>query len=101
MKNKSNLVIIGSLLLLATLSCSLLKRGTEKPGSNSQKDASNKTLTDKTIDTVVGDDKTGIPECDEVMDLIQAEANNPDDDFVTKAAKALIFNRIKQAIKDA
>jgi hypothetical protein len=35
------------------------------------------------------------------MDLINAEMNNPDDDFVTKAVKATILNRIKDGIRDS
>jgi len=66
--------------------------------NSAQKD---KTLTDKAVDTAVGESKIGVPECDEVMDAITAEMNNPDDDFVTKAVKATILNRIKDGIRES
>jgi len=68
------------------------------PESSGPKD---KTLTDKGVDVTVGRSKIGVPECDEVMDLIEAEMNNPDDDFVTKAVKATVLNRIKDGIRDS
>ncbi len=62
---------------------------------------SNKTLTDKAVDTTVGESRIGVPECDEVMDMLAAEANNPDDGFVTKAVKATFLNRIRDAIRQS
>lgn len=61
----------------------------------------NKTYTDKAVDTAVGEEKIGIPECDEVMDMITEIANNPDDGFVSKAIKATFINRIKTALRNA
>ena len=52
------------------------------------------------VDTAVGESKIGVPECDEVIDLINAEMNNPDDNFITKAAKQTILNRIKDGIRE-
>ena len=31
--------------------------------------------------------------------MLSAEANNPDDNFVTKAIKATVLNKIKESIK--
>ncbi len=70
--------------------------GTENTNTSSTKD---KTLTDKAVDTTVGDEKIGVPECDEVMDMLTAEANNPDDGYIIKAGKALFFNRLKESIR--
>jgi hypothetical protein len=71
------------------------------PSTNRPTAESNKTTTDKVVDSTVGRSKIGVPECDEVMDLIEAEANNPDDNFVTKAVKATVLNRIKDGIRDS
>jgi hypothetical protein len=57
-------------------------------------------LTDKAVDTAVGESKIGIPECDEVMDLIQNELDNSDDNFIVKAGKATVLNRIKDGIRE-
>ncbi len=100
MKNKLILVLVGAILLFVVLGCGSLNPLSEKkPVANTP--GANKTLTDKAVDTTVGDEKIGIPECDEVMDMLTAEANNPDDNFIVKAGKALLFNKIKQSIKDS
>ncbi|MEQ1765314.1 MAG: hypothetical protein ABL984_19455 [Pyrinomonadaceae bacterium] len=99
MKHLTNILIAGT-LLVATLGCGIVDRvQREVTGSDSAN--SNKSLGDRAVDTAVGESKIGVPECDEVMDLINAEMNNPDDDFVTKAVKATILNRIKDGIRDS
>lgn len=80
------------------LGCGMIDR-VQKTVTGSENKNSNKTLTDKGVDTVVGDETTGVPECDEVMNMLAAEANNPDDNFVTKAIKATFLNKIKESIK--
>lgn len=59
----------------------------------------NKTLTDKAVDTAVGEEKIGIAECDEAMDILEAQANNPDDNFVTKAVKKTALNTFRDQLK--
>ena len=60
---------------------------------------SNKTFTDKAVDSTVGEKKIGIPECDEAMDILEAQANNPDDNFVTKAVKKTMLNTFREQLK--
>lgn len=94
-----NLILASTALILLTLvvlGCGSINPFSEKAKTNT---ASNKTLTDKGIDSVVGEETTGIPECDEVMNMIAAEANNPDDGYITKAVKATFLNKIKESIK--
>lgn len=86
------------LLTLVVLGCGSINPFSDKTKTNT---ASNKTLTDKGVDTVVGEETTGVPECDEVMNMLAAEANNPDDNFVTKAVKATFLNKIKESIKES
>ena len=89
-----------AILMMVALGCGSLNpfSGSSSGSSSSN---SNRTLTDDAVDTTVGKSKIGVPECDEVMDLIDAEMNNPDDDFVTKAIKATVLNRIKDGIRDS
>jgi hypothetical protein len=105
MKNRSAIVLVVFLLLLSALGCSSLNPlsgKTEKaPTPTPAASPGDKTLTDKTVDSTVGDEKIGVPECDEVMDMITAEANNPDDNYIVKAGKALFFNRIKESIRES
>ena len=58
-------------------------------------------MTDKAIDTTVGRSNIGIPECDQVLDSIEAELNNPDDNFALKAAKAIVLNQFKDSIRQS
>jgi hypothetical protein len=90
------------LLVFAVLGCSSINPfgGDSKP-ANSSTPASNKTLGDQAIDTAVGDQKIGIPECDEVVEMLAAEARNPDDNFVTKAVKQTFLNKMRDAIKQS
>lgn len=89
--------MIAAVALVSVLGCGFVDRFQKT--ATSQDPNTNKTLTDKAVDTTVGESKIGVPECDEVMDMIAAEANNPDDGFVTKAVKATFLNKIKDAIK--
>lgn len=86
-------------MLIATLGCGIVDRVQKEVTGSDSSTNSNKSLGDKAVDTAVGESKIGVPECDEVMDRINAEMNNPDDDFVTKAVKATILNRIKDGIR--
>lgn len=95
MRHINNLFLLG-VMLAATLGCGIVDRVTG--GSDSGN--SNKSLSDRAVDTAVGESKIGVPECDEVIDLINAEMNNPDDNFITKAAKQTILNRIKDGIRE-
>lgn len=105
MKNRSAVALVVFLLLLSALGCSSLNplsSKTEKtPTPTPAASPGDKTLTDKTVDSTVGDEKIGVPECDEVMDMITAEANDPNDNYIVKAGKALFFNRIKESIRES
>lgn len=100
MKNTIFASFTVALLLVVGLGCSSINPLAEKTTSNNSTTAnSNKSLTDKAVDTAVGEQKIGIPECDEVMDLLSAEMNNPDDGYIVKAGKALVANQIRDSIK--
>ena len=100
MKNKFAFLFPLVLLIAVILGCSSIK-SLESKGKSPTPTPPDKSLTDKTIDTAVGEEKTGIPECDEVSDFFVREANNPDDGYVAKAVKAVIFNKIKEQFKKA
>lgn len=98
MKNKFAVVFIAVTSFLTVVGCSSFNPFADR-GKGSNARTENKTLTDKVVDTAVGEQKIGVPECDEVMDMLAAEANNPDDNFVTKAVKGTFLNKIKESIK--
>jgi hypothetical protein len=98
MKNKVSLIVVLFILIAVGLGCSSINPFS---GSKESGPASNKSLTDKGVDVTVGRSKIGVPECDEVVDLIEAEMNNPDDNFAIKAVKATFLNRIKDGIRES
>lgn len=100
MKNKLILIFVALIILTVGLGCGLVSRMKDGvAGSSENSSNSNKTLTNKAVDAAVGEERIGIPECDEVLDFFTAEMNNPDDDFVTKAVKATVLNRMKEGFK--
>ena len=105
MRNKLISIVI---LLPLAFGCGLLdraKKAAESTPSNSNVAAipvnvnSNKSLTETAVDAAVGEKKTGIVECDEVMDLLVAQADNPDDSFVTKAVKKTALTTFRDHVK--
>lgn len=98
MKNKFAFTLTCAILLAAILGCRSISPFSSNSRTNGNQ-ASNKTLTDKGVDIAIGDETTGIPECDEVMDMIAAEVNNPDDGYIVKATKGLFMNKIKESIR--
>ncbi len=90
--------MISSILLSITLGCSYFN-AEETPVNGTETSNTNKSLTDRAVDTAVGEAKPGIAECDEAMDMITAYANNPDDGLAVKVAKTLFFNRIKESVR--
>ncbi len=97
MKNKFQFISTLAVILSVSLGCGFISRSSETPSGPS----TNKSLTDKAVDKTVGVSKIGVPECDEVMDAIEVELNSPDDNFMTKAVKATVLNRIKDSIKQS
>ena len=94
MKNYYNVFAAVALAVSVGLGCGYLGGP-----DNSRPANSNRSMPDRAIDTAVGRSNLGVPECDRVLDAIELELNNPDDNFVVKAAKATVLNRIKDDIR--
>lgn len=102
MKNRFTFILSVAAISLTILGCgSFGPSGGSKESSNASTPNEEKAAGDKVVDTTVGESKIGVPECDEVMVLIEAEMNNPEDDYITKAVKATFLNRIKDGIRDS
>jgi hypothetical protein len=106
MKNKFAIFISG-ILLFAVLGCGISDRiqnaVAEKPANSSSGNTStseNKTISDQVTEDVLRE-KTGVPECDEVIDFFADQAKNQEDDFVSKATKEFVFNKIRQSFKES
>ncbi len=101
MKNKAIILTLGVIFLAMVLGCSRLLPSTGSTKESNSRSDDNKTLTDKGVDIAVGDEKIGVPECDDVVDFFNREINNPDDDFVTKAVKQTVLNKFKDQFRKA
>lgn len=100
MKNTTAILFAVTAVLFAGLGCgSINPFGGEKPSNTASNAAGDKTLTDTAVETAVGESKIGVPECDEVADILTAFANDPNDSWMMKAGKSLIANKFKDALK--
>jgi hypothetical protein len=70
--------------------------GTNDANSNN---ATNKTLTDRAIETAVGDEKIGVPECDDLLERLADIAQTSDDNYVSKATRQYVLSKIRENIK--
>lgn len=97
-RNKFAAAAAACILLMIVLGCGSFRSGSsgDQPSAGS-----NRSTSDKVVDTTVGRTTVGIPECDEVLDTIETELASTEDNFIVKAAKATILNRFKDAIKQA
>ena len=97
MKNVFTIIFAG-VLLAATLGCGLVSRLQDETTGSSN---SNKTIGDKAVDVAVGDTKIGIKECDDVVDILNEQINDPEESFVTKALKRTILNQFRDQLKQS
>ncbi len=94
-------------MLATVLGCSSLNPfgGSSDQASNRQKPAGNdrsgdKTITDRAVDTAVGEETTGVPECDDVIAYFDREITAAEEEgFVAKAVKATVLNRLKEGLR--
>lgn len=103
MKNKLSILSVIAVLIIAVSGCGLISRmqkSTVETG-NSRSTESNKTLTDKTVETAVGDEKIGVPECDDLLDYFAQESKSNDENYVTKATRQYFMNKIRESIKQS
>jgi hypothetical protein len=110
MKNISISALISAILLVTVVGCSWWNPLASKPENTKANTAtketksptpqpSEKPLDEKAIDTVVGEDKIGVPECDELVESLVAQSENPDDGYMAKAARQFALNKIRESIK--
>ena len=104
MKNKFGLTFGLAILLISILGCSfynpLAGRSDAPPNKNSKQNSTeDKTLAEKAVDTTVGEDAIGVPECDELLDSISESSKNQSDDYVSKATREFFLNRIRESVK--
>ena len=79
MKNKFVFSASLAVLFISVLGCSFYN---PLEGSSNSAAGDNRTLSDKAIDSTVGESKIGVPESDEIFNFFADQAKSPDDDFV-------------------
>jgi hypothetical protein len=109
MKNRSIGIIISLIILTLVMGCSWWNPLASKPENNRSNTATKNTkatpaatekpLEDKAIDTVLGEEKIGIPECDELVDSIAKESESEDDGYGAKAIRGYFMNKIRESVK--
>jgi hypothetical protein len=95
MKNMTMFPIALSLILFAVLGCGSLNPLSDRGTSTGSSTPSNEPGTGQ----VLGDDRIGVPECDELFDELTKAANSPDDNWVVKATKAYFFDSLRESIR--
>ena len=97
MKNLLSLVLITLIFLISTLGCGIPGRllGSSEPNTR------DKSVTDKGIDIALGNERIGVPECDEVLDELAEQMRSADDNYITKATKGYILNKIRESVRES
>jgi hypothetical protein len=103
MKYKITIPAMFSLFLMSALGCGLIERAENNNKAANQTNANggaaNKTLTDTAIETAVGGEKIGVPECDELLERLAQISESPDDSYVTKAARQFALSKIRENVR--
>lgn len=86
---KNNITIIAALFLLLTVGfgCGYINTGSSNSATPSNSADANATA------------KTGVAECDELIDLLNKDKSDPNDDFVTRKIKEYAIDFAKESIK--
>ena len=105
MKNKLSIVLILTVFASLVLGCGLSSRiqkavEGDKSGTSKSNTGDDKTLTDKAIDTVADGETTGVPECDEVIQLFEDQSKTKDDNWVVKATRDYAVGLIKKSFRE-
>jgi hypothetical protein len=102
MKNTISLFVALMMIFVTGVGCSFLTNSSDQPATSnrpSSASGSNKSITDRAVDTAVGETKIGIQSCDDVVDILNAQINDPDENFVTKAIKKTALNQFRDSVK--
>ncbi len=106
MKNKFVLLFTFTVLLISALSCSFYNPLESRSDTPKNKDSQttksgDESLSDKAIDSAIGEEKIGVPECDEIIDFFADQSKSEDDNFVTKAARQYALNKVRESFKQS
>lgn len=89
MKNKFNLIFGLLVLMISIVGCS----------SYNPLAGDSNTMTNQAIESTVGGTTTGVVECDQLLNALAEQSKNADEDFVTRGARELVLNRIRESVR--
>ncbi|MEP6924131.1 MAG: hypothetical protein ABI954_06680 [Pyrinomonadaceae bacterium] len=102
MGNKFNSAAICLLILATALGCSISDYLKTTPATNSnQAVLANKTLVDQAADTVFGTEKTGIPQCDEILAELEKPTEKTDESILDNAKRVALKQGIYSQVRSA
>ena len=101
MKNKLNIITIFLILLILILGCSFYNPLQDSTNSGDSQTSQNKSLSDRAIDSTIGEEKIGIRECDEIIEFFADQSKSEDESFVTKAARGYALNKIHENFRQS
>jgi hypothetical protein len=106
MKNNFALLFTLTVLLISGLSCSYynpLESRSDTPQNKDSQTAKSEdeSLSDKAINSTVGEEKIGVPECDGIIDFFADQSKSKDDDFITKTARQYALNKVRESFKQS
>ncbi len=106
MKNNLSILLILAIFMSLVLGCGISERiqkavEGDKTSKSGTANGDDKSLTDKAINSVADGETSGVPECDEVIAIIDQQLESKDDNWMSKAAKGYIFGQFKKSIKES
>jgi len=99
MKNKSAFLITILILLTLILGCSFYNPLSDSSSNDNSTTPKDKELSEKVIDNTVGEEKIGVPECDELLNFFADQTKTEDDNYITKAFREYYLNTIREELK--
>ena len=95
---KNNITILAALFILFSigLGCSLID-GISSSGNSSNTATTGNSTTNSADPNAMA--KTGVAECDELIDLLNKDKSDPNDNFLTRKIKEYAIDFAKESIK--
>lgn len=110
MKNKTILIFAVSILFIFILGCGITDSiknsfGGDRTNSNSsaptKPTGENDTPENPEVSEIPDEEKIGIPECDEVFEMLTEQMKPKDDEsYITKATRQTILNSMRDSFKE-
>jgi hypothetical protein len=94
MNNKTTLLLSLFLLSIVGFGCSFINKATT--GSSDNSAASNSSTNSANPNDSA---KTGVAECDELLDLLNNDTKKPDEDFVTRKIREYAIDLARESMK--